>query len=147
MNMVTDTTPYYTYTTPCDTTEYYTDTTSSTGSTVPTTDTTTASTTRLTPCSTSSSNSPTTPTTITTPRPTTEGQLCQTCNAIDPYGILWTANLDETVFKNCDEGGLDAVGTASWTCGSNCKFITSQPDYSNCHSAELQSILENVWLF
>ncbi len=100
------------------------------------------------PCSipvTSTTTVTSTTVTTTTPRTTTEGQICQTCNELDPYGVLWTANLAETVFKDCDEGGLlDAVGIASWTCGTECKFLTSQPDYSDCHSAELQSILENV---
>lgn len=67
------------------------------------------------------------------------------CTKVDYYNVLWIVPANKTKVKDCRPG---AVGSASWTCdhivGVGCQLRTDQPDYSNCHSLELDAIAENV---
>lgn len=67
------------------------------------------------------------------------------CSSVDHYGDVWIVPANKTKVKECRPG---AVGSASWTCSfsvdAGCQLTTDQPDYSNCHSLELDSIADNV---
>jgi len=99
---------------------------------------------------TTSSTTPTTTTSKTTVPTTVASQKTCSCNQKDSYDVTWnTGDITEskTITQNCSLGVSTATGSASWLCDYNsgkCKFVTSQPDYSGCSSAELNEILESV---
>jgi len=67
------------------------------------------------------------------------------CTQYDHYGSVWILPVNETSIQRCKEG---AVGIMTWTCDfyqdNSCQFYPSQPDYSLCHSLELQSLSNDV---
>ena len=70
------------------------------------------------------------------------------CVQTDVYNFRWVIPPDETQVQPCRSG---ATGNASWTCeyivGYGCRLSTPQPDYSGCHSQELDTISIEVNLF
>lgn len=66
------------------------------------------------------------------------------CMKEDQYHTKWIIPANETHIQPCREG---ASGNASWSCdyvNGKCQLRTSQPDYSECHSEEIDRILDEV---
>ena len=63
---------------------------------------------------------------------------------VDQYHTFWVIEADEIEIQPCRDG---ATGNVSWACdyvNGQCQLRTSQPDYSDCRSKEIDDILDEV---
>nr|XP_040572783.1 latrophilin-like protein 1 [Lepeophtheirus salmonis]XP_040572784.1 latrophilin-like protein 1 [Lepeophtheirus salmonis] len=67
------------------------------------------------------------------------------CTDIDGRNITWIVKYKETGVKSCFEGMGRNLNEAYWTCGEGGKFITKEPDRTNCFDPWINDYLDQIF--